>query len=161
MVKAVYPGTFDPVTNGHLDMVTRASALFEKLIVGVYEAPPKTLLFSTEERVKLFKKSVDGMSNVEVRPFSGLVVDFARKTGASVMVRGLRAGYDFEYEFEMALMNRKLAPDIEMVALMSVLEYQFVSSSRIKEVARLGGNIRGFVPKHVASALNSKLKALK
>ncbi len=160
MIKAVYAGSFDPLTNGHLDIVTRASALFDGLIVGVYDAPPKTLLFSTTERVKLFQEAVGDLSNVEVRPFTGLVVDFAREVGATVMVRGLRAGYDFEYEFEMALMNNKLAPDIEIVALMSSLEYQFVSSSRIKEVARLGGNVAGLVPKHVVIVLEAKLKAM-
>ena len=157
MTKAVYPGSFDPPTNGHLDIANRASALFEELVIGVYDAPPKTLLFATEERVGLFEEAVSNLANVRVMPFKGLVVDFARHISASVMVRGLRAGYDFEYEFEMAMMNRKLAPDIEMVALMSALDYQFISSSRIKEVARLGGNVTGLVPSNVACALEAKL----
>ena len=157
MTKAVYPGSFDPPTNGHLDVVNRASALFDELVIGVYDAPPKNVLFTTEERVNLFEEAVANLTNVQVKPFKGLVVDFCHEVKASAMVRGLRAGYDFEYEFEMALMNRKLAPDVEMVALMSSLEYQFVSSSRIKEVARLGGNITGLIPENVASSLAIKL----
>jgi len=159
MTKAVYPGSFDPPTNGHLDVVRRASALFDELIVGVYDAPPKNVLFTTRERVELFKEALPNLPNIQVLPFKGLVVDFCREVQASAMVRGLRAGYDFEYEFEMALMNRKLAPDIEMVALMSSLEYQFVSSSRIKEVARLGGNITGLVPENVSSSLAVKISS--
>ena len=159
MTKAVYPGSFDPPTNGHLDVVNRASALFDELVIGVYDAPPKNVLFTTQERVNLFKEAVANLTNVHVRPFKGLVVDFCHEVKAAAMVRGLRAGYDFEYEFEMALMNRKLAPDVEMVALMSSLEYQFVSSTRIKEVARLGGNITGLVPGNVASSLAIKLSS--
>ena len=158
MANAIYPGSFDPLTSGHLDIVTRASTLFDRLTVAVYDAPPKSLLFSTSERVGLFQEAVAALSNVEVQSFRGLVVDFARQVDAKVIVRGLRAGYDFEYEFEMALMNRKLAPDIEVVALMSSLEYQFVSSSRIKEVAQLGGNIDGLAPVHVLAGLKAKMQ---
>ncbi len=159
MVKAIYPGSFDPPTKGHVDIVTRACALFEKITMGVYDAPPKDILFSTRERVELLQEAVSHLPNVEVRPFSGLVVHLAHQVGAKVVVRGLRPGYDFDYEFEMALMNRKLDPDIEIVVLMSALEYQFISSSRIKEVAQLGGNVEDFVPKNVLPALKAKLQA--
>ena len=128
MADAVYPGTFDPVHNGHLDIVTRASRLFDRLLVAVYESPPKSLLFSTEERVELFKASVADIPNVDVVPFKGLAVKFARKVGAQFIVRGLRAGFDFETEFEMALMWRNLDPEVDVVCMMSALQYQFVYS---------------------------------
>lgn len=157
MTKALYPGSFDPVHNGHVDIVERASKLFDELIVGVYDAPPKNLMFTTEERVDLFQKSVEGLSNVRVQPFMGLAPTVARELDAEFIVRGLRAGFDFEMEFEMALMWRNLAPDIDVVCMMSSLEYQFVYSSRIKEVAKLGGNIDNLVPDHVSAALKGKL----
>ena len=159
MTDAIYPGTFDPVTNGHVDIIERASKIFHKVIVAVYDAPPKRLLFTTEERVQLFADAVAHLRNVEMRPFKGLVVEYAHQVGAQVIVRGLRIASDFEYEFEMALMNRKLAPDVELVCLMSALEYQFVHSSRIKEVAELGGDVSTLVPKHVAVALRKRLQA--
>jgi pantetheine-phosphate adenylyltransferase len=155
---AVYPGTFDPITNGHLDIVTRASKLFDKIIIGVYEKSNKHLVFTTEERVNLIKRAVAHLPNVAVKSFSGLIVDFARREKAQVMVRGLRMTADFEKEFEMALMNRKLAPDLDLLCLMASQEYQFLSSSLLKEVARLGGNISDLVPKHVAEALRKKVK---
>ena len=158
MTIAVYPGTFDPITNGHLDIVTRASKLFDKIIIGVYEKSNKHLFFTTEERVNLIKRAVAQLPNVEVKSFSGLIVDFARKEKAQVMVRGLRMTADFEKEFEMALMNRKLAPDLDLLCLMASQEYQFLSSSLLKEVARLDGNISDLVPKHVAEALRKKVK---
>lgn len=157
MVVAIYPGAFDPVTNGHLDIALRASRLFGKVIVAVYESPPKTLLFSTEERVELFQQAVAHVPNVVVEPYRGLTVDYAREAGADVIVRGLRMGADFEYEFEMALMNKKLSPGIEVVCLMTSLEYQFVSSSLLKEAARLGGNIADLVPEHVGPLLKERL----
>lgn len=160
MASAIYPGTFDPVHNGHVDIATRALAVFDRLVISVYEAPPKSVLFSTQERVGLVREAVSHLRHVEVTPFSGLSVHFARSVGARFIVRGLRAGFDFETEFEMALMWRKLAPDIDVVALMSSLEYQYVHSSRIKEVAQLGGDIRGLVPEHVALAVSSKFRAL-
>ncbi len=156
MTTAVYPGSFDPVTNGHLDIATRAAALFDKLIIGVYDAPPKSLLFTTAERVELMKKAVAHLPNVEVRPYIGLTVDLARQCKAQVIVRGLRMSSDFEREFEMALMNNKLAPEVELVCLMTKLEYQFLSASLLKEVASLKGTITYLVPDHVAQALKKK-----
>ncbi|PZC47408.1 MAG: pantetheine-phosphate adenylyltransferase [Chloroflexi bacterium] len=161
MVTAVYPGTFDPVTNGHVDIAMRSSRLFDKVIVGVYDSPPKTLVFSTEERVELFHRAIAHIPNVEVRPYAGLTVDFAKEMGATVVVRGLRMGSDFDYEFNMALMNKKLSPDVELVCLMTRLEYQFVSSSMLKEATRLGGDVRGLVPDHVLSMLGDRLGATK
>lgn len=161
MVTAVYPGTFDPVTNGHVDIAMRSSRLFDKVVVGVYDSPPKTLVFSTEERVELFHRAIAHIPNVEVSPYAGLTVDFAREMGATVVVRGLRMGSDFDYEFNMALMNKKLSPDVELVCLMTRLEYQFVSSSMLKEATRLGGNVQGLVPDHVLSLLGDRLGATK
>lgn len=158
MTIAVYPGTFDPITNGHIDIVTRASKLFDKIIIGVYEKSNKHLVFTTEERVDLIKRAVAHLPNVEVKSFSGLIVDFTRKEKAQVMIRGLRMTADFEKEFEMALMNRKLAPDLDLLCLMASQEYQFLSSSLLKEVARLGGNISDLVPEHVAEALRRKVQ---
>ena len=158
MTIAVYPGTFDPITNGHLDIATRAASVFEKLIIGVYDNPNKHLLFDTQERVELVRRAIEGLANVEVTSFNGLTVDFARKVGAKALVRGLRASADFEREFEMAMMNKKMAPELELVCLMARLEYQFLSASLLKEAASLGGNIEGLVPDHVAEALQGKVK---
>ena len=157
MTIAIYPGSFDPITNGHLDIASRAAKLFEKLIIGVYDIPAKHLLFTTEERLDLVRQAVANLPNVEVESFTGLAVDFARKVKAQVVVRGLRVGADFEREFEMALMNKELFPELELVCLMTNLEYQFLSSSLLKEVASLGGNIDDFVPKRVAEALRKKV----
>ena len=159
MTVAVYPGTFDPITNGHLDIVRRAAKLFDRIIIGVYEKSNKHLIFSTKERVELVRRAVASISNVEVKSFSGLTVDFTRKEKAQVMIRGLRMNADFEKEFEMALMNRKLAPDLDLFCLMASQEYQFLSSSLLKEVARLGGNISDLVPEHVAEALRKKVNS--
>ncbi len=156
MTIAVYPGSFDPITDGHIDIVKRASALFDTLVVAVYDRPEKNLLFSVEERIALAQTSAEDIPNVSVQAFSGLVVDFIHHMKADVMIRGLRANSDFEREFEMALMNHKLAPDIELVCLMTSPKYQFISSSVIKEVARLGGCLEGMVPDHVAEALTQK-----
>lgn len=161
MAIAIYPGSFDPVTNGHLDIAKRAAAIFEELIIGVYDRPPKELLFTTEERVEMWEKAIDDMPNIRVKPYPGLTVDFARQMGAQVIVRGLRASADFEYEFDMALMNKSLAPELEMVYLVGKLEYLFVSSSRLKEVASLGVDIGHLVPKHVAVAMREKLRHIK
>ena len=157
MTIAIYPGSFDPITNGHLDIVTRAAKLFDKLIVGIYNTPNKNLLFTTEERVELVRQAIVNLPNIEVESFAGLTVDFARKVKAQAMVRGLRMGADFEREFDLAMMNKKLYPELELVCLMANQEYQFLSSSLLKEAARLGGNIDGFVPKHVATALRRKV----
>lgn len=159
MVKAVYPGTFDPVHNGHVDVARRAAQLFDGLVIGVYDSPPKSLLFSTEERVQMLADSLSDATSVDVRPFTGLAVDFARTERAGFILRGLRAGLDFEVEFEMAHMWRSLAPDIDVVCVMSALEHQFIRSSRIKEVARLGGNVEGLVPDGVAALLLQRLNS--
>lgn len=156
MTIAVYPGTFDPITNGHMDIVKRASALFDNLIIGVYENPDKQPLFSLEQKIELVEKAITELPNVQVRPFKGLTVDFVRNLGGKVMIRGLRVNSDFEREFEIALMNKNLAPDIELVCLMTSSQYQFLSSSLIKEVAMLGGRLEGMVPDHVAVALKEK-----
>ena len=157
MTTAIYPGAFDPITNGHLDITTRAAKLFDKVIIGVYATPAKNILFTVEERVDLAEQATADLPNVEVKSFSGLTVDFARKVGAQTIVRGLRVGADFEREFEMALMNKNLSPDCELVCLMANLKYQFLSSSLLKEVASLNGYIDDLVPKHVAIALKKKV----
>jgi pantetheine-phosphate adenylyltransferase len=154
---AIYPGSFDPITYGHLDIATRAARLFEKLYIGVYAKPNKNLFFTTEERVKLIEKAVAGLPNIEVAPFTGLTINFARQMGAKVMVRGLRMSSDFELEFEMSMMNRQLAPEVEVVGLMARAEYQFLSSTLLKEIASLDGDISTLVPGHVALAMRRKI----
>ena len=156
MVTALYPGTFDPVTMGHLNVAQRAARLFDTLIVAVYDTPSKSLLFNTEERVSLMREAVADLTNVEVRPFNGLVVNTAGDVGAAAIIRGLRSGPDFEYESQMFFMNRRLQPEVDMVSLMSDQEHMFISSSLLKEVAQLGGDIAGMVPQHVALALAEK-----
>ncbi len=154
---AIYPCSFDPITNGHLDIITRAAKLFEKLIIGVYNTSNKHLLFTTEERVELARQAVAYLPNVEVQSFSGLTVDFAAKVKAQAIVRGLRISADFEREFDIGMMNKKLSPELELVYLISSLKYQFFSSSLPKEIASLGGSIDDLVPKHVAEALKGRL----
>ena len=156
MTIAIYPGSFDPITHGHLDIIKRASSIFDKLVIGVYDRPEKRLLFSTEERVQMTKQAIAHLKNAEALSYSGLTVDFAKNAGANVMVRGLRMSSDFEREFEMAMMNKKLAPDLELVCFMASLQYQFLSSSLLKEVAQLGGCLEAMVPDHVAKALREK-----
>jgi pantetheine-phosphate adenylyltransferase len=153
---AIYPGSFDPITHGHIDIIKRASSIFGELIVGIYDRPEKRLLFSTEERLQMIQQSIVHIKNTKAQAYSGLTVDFAKKVGAHVLVRGLRMSSDFEGEFEMAMMNKKLAPELEMVCFMSSLQYQFLSSSLLKEVAQLGGCLEGLVPEHVAKALRNK-----
>ena len=154
---AIYPGSFDPITNGHLDIITRAAKLFQKLVIGVFDRPDKQLLFSTEERAEMVSKTIAPLPNVEVRVFTGLAVDFAKEVKAQAIVRGLRMSGDFENEFDLAMMNKRLAPEIEIVCLMSDMKYQFLSSSLLKEAARLGGAIEDLVPEHVAKALIKKV----
>ncbi len=156
MTIAIYPGSFDPITNGHLDIATRAAKLFEKVVIGVYDKPNKRLIFTTEERVDLARQAVAHLPNVAVEPFSGLTVNFGRRVGAQAIVRGLRMSADFEREFDMAMMNKKLSPGIDVVCLMADLKYQFLSSSLLKEVASLGGDINDLVPKHVVEVLRAK-----
>ncbi len=155
---AVYPGSFDPLTNGHLDIARRAARLFDTLIVAVYAFPDKNLLFSVEERLELWREVINAeqLQNVRVDTFKGLVVDYARSVGGQTLVKGLRSPNDFEAEFEQGLMNRKLAPEIETVCLLANLEQLFVSSSRLKEVARLGGDVADMLPSPVKKALQNK-----
>lgn len=156
MTIALYPGSFDPVTNGHVDIAMRAAALFDEVVIGVFDSPPKNLLFTTEERVELVKKAVAHLPNVRVEAYSILTIQFAKKLGARVLIRGLRMGSDFEREFDMSLMNKKLAPDIETVCLMTSLEHQFISSSLLKEAAQGGGCVDEMIPEHVTAALREK-----
>lgn len=155
MAVAVFPGRFDPVTNGHVDIAVRASKLFERIVVAIV-ALEKGSLFTTEERVAMFTKAVEKYPNVSVKSFSGLTVDFARAEEANVLVRGIRAVTGFEAEFDMALMNKRMAPEVESVYLMSSLEHLFISGSRIREVARLGYDVTNLVPEHVSQALQAK-----
>ena len=157
MSRAVYAGTFDPMTFGHLDVATRAAHVFEHLTLAVAEDPRKTLLFSVEERLELARTSLAGLDNVDVMPFGGLLVNWARNRGIHTLIRGLRAFSDFEYEFQMALTNRKLAPDIETMFLMPNEDFSYVSSSMVREIAALGGDVGKFVPAAVAAALKRKL----
>jgi len=154
---AVYPGRFDPVTNGHVDIAQRAASLFDNVVVAVYDLEASRSLFSTEERVDLFRGAVGHLQNVEVKSFTGLVVDFARKQQATVLVRGIRAVTDFEAELDMALMNKKMAPEIESVYLMASLEHLYVSGHRIREVSTLGYDVGELVPAKVLAALETKL----
>jgi len=152
---AVFPGRFDPVTNGHVDIARRAAALFDRLVVAVVDLPSGSL-FTTEERVALFAQAVADDPNVTVKPFRGLTVEFARQESAQVLIRGIRAVTGFEAEFDMALMNKRMAPEVESTYLMSSLEHLFISGSRIREVARLGYDVTGLVPPHVSAALKQK-----
>ncbi len=153
MTVAVYPGSFDPITLGHVDILTRASRLFDRVILAVVKNPGKHSLIPLDERVKLVKESIGHLTNVDVESFEGLTVAFAKTHGAQVIIRGLRAVSDFEYEFKMSQMNRNLSPETETVFMMAGLEYQFLSSSMVKEVSMLGGNISNLVPKSVKSYL--------
>jgi pantetheine-phosphate adenylyltransferase len=155
---AVYPGTFDPITFGHIDIIERASRIFDKVIIAVAHNPGKGTLFSVKERLLMTRAAVKRMGNVEVDDFDGLVVDYARHLGANVMVRGLRMISDFEYEFQMALTNRKLNGDIETVFMMPHEAYSYISSKLIKEAAGLGADVSAFVSKEVDALLRKKLK---
>jgi pantetheine-phosphate adenylyltransferase len=149
----MFPASFDPMTNGHLDIAARASALFEELIIGVYDTPNKQVLFSWEERIAMARESTSHLVNARVEGFSGLMVSYAIQAGAQVIVRGLRHGSDFEGEFQMALANRMLAPTLETICFIGSQELMFISSSRIKEIALLGGNVADLVPPPVAKRL--------
>jgi pantetheine-phosphate adenylyltransferase len=154
---AVYPGGFDPVTNGHLDLVKRSAQLFDRVIVAVVQGRGRDTMFEFEERVELFREAVKEMPTVEVEGYTGLTVEFARKKGAVAMVRGIRAVSDFETEFSQALMNRKMAPEVESVYLMTGQDFLYVSASRIREVSRLGYDVADLVPPHVRTAIRKKL----
>lgn len=154
---AIYPGSFDPITVGHLDVAKRAASRFDELIIAVYEGLQKPgALFTTDERVTMAREAVASIPNVSVDSFSGLTVEFARERGATTIVRGLRAVSDFEYEFKLAHMNHHLAPEVEVVCLMTSSKHSFISSSLIREVASLGGDVNGLVPDHVRDALAAK-----
>lgn len=157
MAKIVlYPGTFDPITNGHFDLIQRAARLFDKVIVSVAKSEGKNPLFNVQQRVELVKEVVKDISNVEVCGFSGLLVDFAVEKKANALLRGLRAVSDFEYEFQLALMNRRLAPKLESLFLTPAEQHSFISSTLVREVAELGGDVTEFVPEAVQNALKNK-----
>lgn len=157
MRRAIYPGSFDPITNGHLDVLQRAAGLFDELIVAVAHDNAKQSLFTLDERVALLSDAAAHIPNLRVLPFKGLLVDFARQQSAVALVRGLRAVSDFEFELQLALMNRKLEPNLETLFLMPREELTYISSRLVKEIARLGGNVNQFVPPNVIPALKNKL----
>jgi len=154
---AVYPGSFDPVHLGHMDIATRAASLFDELILAVYDRPQKNLLFTVEERVALASEALRGVPNVRVASYSGLTVDFVRSVGSQVIVRGLRAMTDFELEYQTAMTNQQLAPEVEIICLMTSLQRTYISSTVVKDVARGGGSLDQFVPPCVARALRDRL----
>ncbi|MEI6602201.1 MAG: pantetheine-phosphate adenylyltransferase [Clostridia bacterium] len=156
----VYPGSFDPVTNGHIDIIQRAAVICDKLIVAVLVNQSKNALFSLEERVELLRKSLQGCANIEVCSFSGLLVNFARDKGASVIIKGLRAVSDYEYELQMALLNKKLDEKIETLFMMANLHYSYLSSSIVKDIALLGGDIDGLVPNAIKSDIIEKINGI-
>jgi pantetheine-phosphate adenylyltransferase len=154
---ALYPGSFDPITNGHLDLIQRGSALFDKLIVSILRNEEKKVLFSVPDRIEMLNEVTSSLPNVQVGSFDGLLVDYAAECGASVILRGIRAVSDYEYELQMALMNRRLKPEIETVFLMAGEAHSFISSRLVKEVIRLGGNISGLVPPSIEGRLRKRL----
>lgn len=153
---AIYPGTFDPIHFGHIDIATRAANIFDRLVVAVYDQPAKSLMFTIEERVALARQALADLGDARVVSYGGLTVDFARRIGAQAIVRGLRVISDFELEYQMALTNSQLAPEIEFVCLMTRQAHAFLSSSIVKEIALLGGDVSGMVPPHVVAALEAK-----
>ena len=158
-VKALYPGTFDPPTNGHVDLIQRGSKLFSHLTVAILRNPSKAPMFSVEERVEMLREVTAGMENVSVATFDGLMVEFARQLGSTAVLRGIRAISDYEYEFQMALMNRRLAPEVETVFLQPAGRYSFLSSRMLKEVYSLGGDVTGLVPPNVFKRLRARMNA--
>lgn len=153
MVRALFPGTFDPIHYGHIDIAERASRLFDEIVVAVYDKPSKSLFFSPEERISLVREAVDSNPKIRVTGYSGLTVEYAKKIGAQVIVRGLRVFSDFEFEFRMALANHRLLPEIEYMALITAEEHTFLSSTTVREIALLGGDVSSMVPPHVEKAL--------
>jgi len=153
---AIFPGSFDPLTNGHMDIIERAVGIFDKVVVAVLMNPSKQCMFSVEDRILMLKDACKGFDKVEVESFDGLLVDYARRKGSKVIIRGLRAVTDFEYEFTMALMNKKLAPEIETLFMVTSAENQFISSSSIKEIAKFGGPLKDMVPHAVAQKLGKR-----
>jgi pantetheine-phosphate adenylyltransferase len=160
MVRAVFPGTFDPIHYGHIDIAMRATRLFDEVIIAVYDRPLKSLLFLPEQRISLVKRVFDDNPKVQVVGYRGLTVEFCRQIGANVVVRGLRVFSDFEYEFRMALANHRLAPEIEVVALITNEDHTFLSSTTVREIASLGGDVSSMVPPHVEEALKTRFKEL-
>jgi pantetheine-phosphate adenylyltransferase len=160
MIRAVFPGTFDPIHFGHIDIAKRAARLFDEFVMAVYNKPLKSLLFPPEERIALVEQAFQGQTKVKVMGYSGLTVEFCHSIGAQVIVRGLRVFSDFEYEFRMALANHRLAPDIELISLITAEEHTFLSSSTVREIASLGGDISSMVPKHVEQALHARFTEL-
>jgi len=158
MIRAVFPGTFDPIHYGHIDIARRASLIFDELILAVYDRPLKNSLFDPHERLDMVRQTFKNESKIIVAGYSGLTVNYCRKIDAQVIVRGLRVFSDFEYEFRMALANHRLAPEIEVVALITAGEHSFLSSSTVKEIVALGGDITSMVPEHVAKALHARFK---
>lgn len=158
MLRAIYPGSFDPVTNGHLDVIRRSSKMVDELIVGVLNNNAKMPLFSVEERVRILKEVTKDIPNVRIYPFDGLLIDFAAKMEAEVVIRGLRAITDFEYELQMSQTNHKLNPDVETIFLTTSIEYSYLSSTTVKEIASYGGDITQFVPEAVVGKLEQKMK---
>lgn len=156
--RAVYPGSFDPITNGHVDIIQRGLKIFDNIVVAVLENPKKESLFSTKERINLIQEFFGDYRNIEVKAFNGLLVEFAKKNKANIVIRGLRAISDFEYEFQMALMNRKLDPEIETLFMMPNLSYSFLSSKLVKEIFMLGGCLKDLVPVQVEKKLREKFK---
>jgi pantetheine-phosphate adenylyltransferase len=157
MVRALFPGTFDPIHYGHMDIAERATRLFDEVVVAVYDKPLKTLFFSPEERIALVKEAVASNPKVRVTGYSGLTVEYAKKIGAQVIVRGLRVFSDFEFEFRMALANHRLSPEIEYMALITAEEHTFLSSTTVREIASLGGDVSSMVPPFVEEALKKTL----
>jgi pantetheine-phosphate adenylyltransferase len=160
MVRALFPGTFDPITYGHMDITTRAARLFDEVVMAVYDRPLKSLMFLPEERIDLVREAFSDNPKIQVVGYSGLTIEFARKVDAQVIVRGLRVFSDFEFEFRMALANQRLAPDIETVALITAEQHTFLSSSTVREIATLNGDVSSMVPLHVELALKEKVSTL-
>jgi pantetheine-phosphate adenylyltransferase len=161
MIRALFPATFDPIHNGHIDIALRAAKLFDEVVVAVYELPQKSLLFPTETRVKLVEQAFKGEPKITVSTYHELTVDYCQQIGAQVIVRGLRVFSDFEYEFRMALANRQLVPEVETIALITSMEHSFLSSTTVREVASLGGDVGGMVPDFVKKALAERFAEMR